>query len=168
MIDEIKIKEYCEEYKDEIVNLILNIQQNEFNIPIKKEDQPDLSNVSKFYQKGIGNFWIALYNNQVVGTISLLDIGNNQGALRKMFVKAEYRGSGYSIARKLLNQLIYWCTDNKIEEIYLGTTDRFIAAHKFYEKNGFMKISKNDLPGTLPIMIVDTIFYKYNVQTYER
>ncbi len=37
-----------------------------------------------FDQTGKGNFWVALYDDKVVGTISFLDIGNHQVALRKM------------------------------------------------------------------------------------
>jgi hypothetical protein len=43
------------------------------------------------------------------------------------------------------------------------TTQKFLAAHKFYEKNGFMEIRKNQLPDTFPIMKVDSKFYKFKV-----
>ena len=66
-MNEITIQQYSTEYKDEIIALILDIQQNEFTIPIKKEDQPDLGDIPNYYQKGAGNFWIALHDNQVVG-----------------------------------------------------------------------------------------------------
>jgi hypothetical protein len=82
IIKEIVVKEYSEQYKEAVISLILDIQQNEFNIPIQREDQPDLSDIPEFYQNGVGNFWIALCDDQVVGTVSLLDIGNNYAALR--------------------------------------------------------------------------------------
>ena len=34
------------------------------------------------------------------------DIGNAQGALRKMFVHPDYRGSQHGVARALLNRLL--------------------------------------------------------------
>ncbi|MGE5678674.1 MAG: GNAT family N-acetyltransferase, partial [Pseudomonadota bacterium] len=71
----IDIRVYTEEYKEDVINLILSIQQGEFGIPITREDQPDLSNIPGFYQPGKGNFWIALWDGQVVGTIALIDIG---------------------------------------------------------------------------------------------
>ena len=46
-----------------------------------------------------------------------------------------------------------------IREIYLGTTPKFLAAHRFYEKNGFAEIGKESLPEAFPIMSVDTKFY---------
>ena len=87
----VEIKIYSEIYRDQVARLILSIQQTEFQIPITLQDQPDLSDISNFYQKNNGNFWVAVLENIVIGTIALLDIGNNSGALRKMFVDANYR-----------------------------------------------------------------------------
>lgn len=160
-MEEIMIKNYAEENTNDIIDLILEIQRNEFEIPISKEDQPDLSNISNFYQSGNGNFWVALNDkNHIIGTIALIDIGNQQGALRKMFVKKEYRGKSHNVAKLLLQKLMKWAKSRKMSEIYLGTTEKFLAAHRFYEKNGFIQIDKNDLPSTFPIMKVDTKFFK--------
>lgn len=158
-----QILEYSEEYKHQILNLILNIQNNEFNIEISADQQPDLSNIEAYYQRGLGNFWVALHNNIVVGTISIRDISNAQVALRKMFVQKEYRGRKYEIASKLLAKALEWASSKNIKEIFLGTTPKFIAAHRFYEKNDFVEITKERLPANFPIMEVDTKFYKHIV-----
>ena len=147
----------------QVVDLIVSIQQKEFNIPITAEDQPDLSDIPDYYQKNHGNFWVALHNESVVGTISLLDIGNDQSALRKMFVHQHYRGPEKGTARSLLKTLLDWAKSRKLREIYLGTTPFFLAAHRFYEKNGFIEILKKDLPKAFPLMEVDTKFYKYGL-----
>lgn len=157
------VKEYSKEYQDQVVDLIFQIQQQEYNIPITKEDQPDLFSIEKFYQTGNGNFWIALYEDEVVGTISLLDIGNAQVALRKMFVAKEFRGSKMNTASLLLHNLKKWATEKSITEVYLGTTPQFLAAHKFYEKNGFTSVDVQDLPENFPVLQVDKKFYKYLV-----
>ncbi len=34
-----------------VVDLIVTIQQKEFNIPITAEDQPDLRNIPNYYQR---------------------------------------------------------------------------------------------------------------------
>jgi len=149
--------------EQQVVDLIVSIQQKEFNIPITAEDQPDLRNIPNYYQKNQGNFWVAFHNENVVGTIALLDIDNGQSALRKMFVHQHYRGSEKGIARNLLKTLLDWAKSRRFQEIYLGTTPYFLAAHRFYEKNGFTEISKKDLPKTFPVMEVDTKFYKYKL-----
>lgn len=160
---EIKILEYEEQYQNEVSDLILHIQQKEFQIAITKEDQPDLKNIPDFYQTGQGNFWVARYHDHVVGTIALLDIGNHQGALRKMFVQNEYRGKKYHVAQLLLQELINWSRSHEIKQIYLGTTEKFLGAHRFYEKNQFVRIEQNELPEAFPRMKVDTRFYKMNI-----
>ncbi len=161
MNDAIKIATYTDKYKQDVINLIVNIQQNEFSIPIKSSDQPDLNNIPNFYQTDRGNFWVALHNDAVVGTISLLDIDNNQAVLRKMFVDKNFRGTHFNTAHLLLKTLLDWAYENNFKEIYLGTTSKFLAAHRFYEKNGFILIDKSDLPKKFPVMEVDVKFYKY-------
>ena len=158
--NQIEIDEFSVKYQEEVLSLIVNIQQKEFGIVITAEEQPDLCNIQKFYQNNKGNFWVALLNKKVVGTISLLDIGNAQAALRKLFVNKAYRGGTYQIAFTLLDTLLKWAKSNKIKRIYLGTTSKFLAAHKFYEKNGFSEIAQEYLPSTFPIMKVDTKFYQ--------
>jgi putative acetyltransferase len=157
----ISITTYRPEHKDQIVELILNIQQNEFQVPITLSEQPDLLTITDFYQINKGNFWVALYDNRVVGTIALIDFGDDMGAIRKMFVKAEFRGNKFGIAQLLLNTLFEWCELHRIKSVYLGTIERLQAAIRFYERNGFKLIEKNNLPVNFPIMAVDTHFFEY-------
>lgn len=159
----IDINKYSKIYKEEVATLILAIQQKEFDIPIDIEAQPDLKNISDFYQKGNSNFWMASIDQIVVGTIALLDIGNHHGALRKMFVKAEFRGREFGVGQALLNTVFEWASEKEFENILLGTTEKFLAAQRFYEKNGFVEIDKNLLPKEFPVMSVDVKFYKYIV-----
>ena len=157
----IDINTYSEIFKQGVINLILSIQQEEFGIPIDLEAQPDLKEIPGFYQKGNGNFWVASTGEIVIGTIALLDIGNHCGALRKMFVKASYRGSKFGVGQALLNTVFGWATEKEFDTILLGTTEKFLAAQRFYEKNGFQEINKNLLPKEFPVMAVDVKFYKY-------
>ncbi|MEK5080281.1 GNAT family N-acetyltransferase [Solibacillus sp. FSL W7-1436] len=158
------VKQYSYEYQTQVADLILHIQQQEYNIPITRDDQPDLFKIEEFYQTGNGNFWVAIYNDKVVGTISLLDIGNNRVALRKMFVDKNYRGTKFKTASLLLNTALEWAKEHSVEVIYLGTTPQFLAAHRFYEKNGFTRINPSDLPDSFPVLQVDKLFYQYFVQ----
>ncbi len=97
--NQISIKEFSSIHQAGILDFIVNIQQKEFGIKITAKDQPDLCDISNFYQKGNGNFWVALSSETVIGTISLLDIDNDQVALRKMFVAKAYRGSNGNAIR---------------------------------------------------------------------
>ena len=160
---QIHITKYADIFKEDIISLILDIQQKEFGVPIDLAAQPDLQAIPAFYQKDHGNFWVATCDGVVAGTIALLDIGNGSGALRKMFVKACYRGSTFGVGQALLNTVFSWAAEKKFNSILLGTTEKFIAAQRFYEKNGFVEIDKSLLPLEFPVMAVDVKFYKYVV-----
>jgi N-acetylglutamate synthase-like GNAT family acetyltransferase len=155
----IQITPYQPQYQTQAIALILKTQQQEFSLPITLEDQHDLLNIPNFYQTGNGNFWIALDREKVIGTIAAIDIGNNQLALRKMFVDPKYRGKEIGVGQNLLDSLLNWARARNICNIYLGTIDVFQAAHRFYQKNGFIEISRNKLPPTFPTMAGDTMFY---------
>ncbi|MCX5478409.1 GNAT family N-acetyltransferase [Kaistia geumhonensis] len=142
-----------------VAAVIVPIQQSEFGIPIRYEDQPDLLAIPDFYQSGAGGFWVAeAADGSIVGTIGLRDIGGGMAALRKMFVASGHRGDG--TARRLLDTLVAHAKAAGLRTVLLGTTARFLAAHRFYEKNGFVEIATEELPASFPRMAVDTKFYR--------
>jgi len=143
-----------------VIDVILPIQQDEFGVSVTLDDQPDLQQIPGFYQSGSGGFWLALDGPDVVGTIGLRDIGQGQAALRKMFVKASHRGSAHGVAGRLLDHLVAHAEGASVDEVFLGTTERFLAAHRFYEKNGFSRIDEAALPDRFPKMAVDSRFYR--------
>lgn len=159
----IQIAHYSEKHQQSIIDLILGIQQNEFNIPITLADQPDLLTIPSFYCQNKGAFWVALNDQQVVGTIALIDIGDQMGAIRKMFVQQDFRGKELGIATLLLNAMLAHCRQHGLTAIYLGTLPRLQAAMRFYEKNGFVQLPKSTLPPQFPAMTLDTVFYEYKI-----
>ena len=155
----IQIVPFASQHVEGVGALIVEIQRDEFQFPITLEDQPDLQDIPVFYQQGAGNFWVALSEGEVVGTVALLDLGNYQAALRKMFVHASYRGPGHGVSARLLDTLLQWARVRDVKDVYLGTTEKFLAAHRFYERNGFEQIAARELPPSFPKMVVDTRFY---------
>jgi len=160
------IAAYRPEHQQGVIDLISGIQRGEYELPITPADQPDLMDIPGFYQQGAqgpGGFWVALdAQGVVVGSIAVLRIGpdaagRSLGALRKMFVARAQRGAG--LASALLDTLTSWCAGAGMAALYLGTTDRFLAAHRFYAKHGFARIAKDALPSSFPVMAVDTVFF---------
>lgn len=137
---------YCEA----IINLILPIQQIEFNVPVTLEDQPDLLDIETNYHQTGGGFWGIVERNQLAGTIALIHIGDGAGTIRKMFVRQAFRGKELGIAQRLLETLITFSRENGITDLYLGTVDKLHAAIRFYERNGFVAIRKENLPAAFP------------------
>lgn len=154
-----EIKTLNNSYENKVIDLILTIQQKEFNIPISIHDQPDLLAIENFYISKGGNFWGAFINGELVGTIALVKFDKDSAAIRKMFVKQEFRGKEFKIAQNLLNTLVNYCSKNDIQHLFLGTVSILKAAIRFYERNGFLTIEKNLLPASFPLMSADDVFY---------
>ncbi len=138
-------------------SVVLSIQQNEFNIPIALEDQPDLLDIENNYRGSGGDIWGAFVEGRLVGSIAIISIGRQAGVVRKVFVQKEYRGKQWGIADRLLKTLITYCERVQITDLYLGTLDRLLAAARFYEKHGFVRIDKVKLPSAFPLMEVERI-----------
>lgn len=159
-MSEIAIRSFRPGEEQGVIDVILPIQREEFGVAITAADQPDLAAIPDFYQSRKGGFWVAVKDGRVVGTIGLKDIGNDEAALRKMFVASEVRGKQFGVAAGLLDVLMAHASDAALKTILLGTTDKFLAAHRFYEKNGFAEIAAGNLPENFPRMAVDTKFYR--------
>lgn len=137
-----EIRTYTDVYKDEVINLILDIQNNEAGIGISIEEQPDLLDIASAYLSN-GGFWVALEGGNVIGTIGLM-IKRNCGILKKFFVKADYRSC--HIGLSLYNCLLEFAIANSLPHIILDTPSVATKSHKFYEKAGFHTVTKDTLP----------------------
>lgn len=160
---QITIQPYHDAHRSQLIELILPIQQIEFNVPITLADQPDLQDAGSFFENyptGKGRFWVALADEKVVGSIGLLNIGNGQACLRKMFVHHDFRGKTHNLAQNLLEECEKWAITQGLHEIFLGTREDLYAARRFYERNDFILVEKADLPQNFPLMTVDSHFYK--------
>jgi len=109
------------------------------------------------------NYWVAVHNEKVIGTVGVMVIKNGVGILKKMMLKKSFRGKELGISKLLLETVIHWCEQNDISKIYLGTMDQFKVAQLFYEKNGFKRISKSALPKEFLKNPLDTVFFEYDL-----
>ncbi|MGN7823803.1 GNAT family N-acetyltransferase [Chitinophaga sp. 22536] len=150
------------DYSEEVINLILPIQQQEFNVQTNLSQQQDLLDIEQYYHQTGGGFWGAFDGDRLVGTIALIAYAPDGGALRKMFVRKEYRGREHGIATALLDTLLSYAATRGIRDIYLGTVNFLHAARRFYEKKGFDQVTIDQLPAAFPRMMVDDVFYHYH------
>ena len=142
-----------------VLNLILPIQQIEFNVPVTLKGQPDLLAIETYYHQTGGNFWGARWEGELIGTIALIATGHQAGAIRKMFVKKEFRGKELGVAQRLLDTLLAYCQEKGIFELNLGTVDMLKAAHRFYERNHFVRKQSEDMPSYFPRMMGENVYY---------
>lgn len=141
------IKLFNEKYQTQVEEMVLGIQNGEFNLGLTAQRQPDLHNLKAFYNDRGNWLWIATnYKDEVVGSIGLEKLNDEQAVLRKMFIKQEYRGKKLSLAQRLFEILIIEARKQNFKEILLDTPLVTHAAHRFYERNGFEIISNDSVP----------------------
>lgn len=138
------ITEFKSDQQNELADFVLAIQNGEFGLGFSIEEQPDLISTAQFYQSG--GFWTALLNDKIIGCIGLQKLNNETGILRKMFVSKEHRGTELNIAQKLFNTLIDEAKSIGLQRILLDTPEVAKASHRFYQRNGFHILNRNDVP----------------------
>jgi N-acetylglutamate synthase-like GNAT family acetyltransferase len=158
-VNMISIEPASHAHTDALIALILQIQRQEFGLATSLADLPDLADIAHYYRSAGGDFWVALCGEEVVGTIGLRGIGQQQGALRKFYVKASYRGAQHSVATLLLARLLKAANAAQIHTLYLATTEKFAAACRYYEKTGFSQVTLESLPPAFPRIPQETRFY---------
>ena len=152
-----KIETYSGKYDDEIISLILNIQNNEAKIGLSLEEQPDLKDIHRFYQQNGGEFWVAVSDGEVVGTIGLMLKENNCASMKKFFVRSDLRSQKVGLA--LYKKLLSYAEKAGVEHIILDTPSAAKASHRFYEKAGFRRILPSELPVEYTFPDRDSLVY---------
>ncbi len=129
----------------QIVDLIDFCQNKEAHLAIKMAEQDDLFQIKSYYQDKGGEFWIALDHDDVVGTIALLPIDGHTAVLKKFFTYPKYRGQPERLGRQLYETFIAYAKANGYNRIVLDTPEGEGRSHHFYEKQGFVQITKDQL-----------------------
>lgn len=142
----IHIKQYEDGDRDEIIALVLHCQNDGTRPLVSVEDQPELLHIREKYLASGGGFWVAKDQDKVIGSIGLMNFGNGIGVLKKFFVYERYRGEPCHLGQKLYGELLAFARSGGIRTLILDTPKNTDRAHRFYEKSGFTKIEKEDLP----------------------
>ena len=136
----IKFIEFDERFKEKVIEFWIKICVEEYEF---KEWEYYIRNMDNHtYKQNGGNFWIAIEDEEVVGTISLQNLGQGRGLLKSMYVHKEFRSK--KIAYSLMNILLDFASENKYNKIELDTYKKFETAIKFYEKMGFVRKKEVD------------------------
>lgn len=157
----LKIEAYSGKYDDEIISLILSIQNDEAKIGLSLEEQPDLLDIHRSYQRTGGEFWIALSEGHVIGTIGLMFKEDHCAVLKKFFVQKAFRSQ--KVGLSLYNELLKYAVGKGVRHIILDTPAVARASHRFYEKAGFCRISTAQLPVPYSYPDRDSLLYLLNL-----
>ena len=162
----ITIRTATDKDSKDILDLIFNIWINEYNFDVKKEDFPDLREIEASYNDPGGLFLVALNVDQIIGAIACQKLNNTCFILKRMFVDKAFRGHG--IAQLLLDRLwdkVVFSNGVQSTSFYLSTKENeAIAAKRFYLKNNFHVISREDVPDDFPFFYEDDLFMRWEYE----
>lgn len=139
-----EICRYREQYRQQIIDLILHIQNEEAGIVLSIGEQPDLLDIPLCYEKSGGGFWTAIENNEVIGTFAFMNYGGGNAVLKKFFVREDWRNKKIGLA--LYETVISYLKENNYKLALLDTPSVAKTSHRFYEKAEFKKITPEQLP----------------------
>lgn len=150
--------------RKQVLDMIENIQKNEFSIPITEETNASILKAEETYHfNNTCHFWYAINKDgMIIGSIGLKKIDDKKLELKKFFTHQNYRGKG--VAKKLLKKALQMALKNNYTQLYLGTVDLLKSAHRFYQKMGFEEIPKEELPPNFEVCSLDSIFYKGKIE----
>ncbi len=141
----IKIYTYNSIMQNEIHDFIIDNINNELNVKNNKVIEnitKDLTNIQDNYIEKGGELLFAFddENKKIVGTIAI-KIENNVAVLKRFYVDNDYR-------KRKIGFLLYYelekiINKKKINTIYLTSGKELEGAHKFYERNGWVKDTNN-------------------------
>lgn len=139
MSTDLSIIPYSKKYEKQVIDLVGGILCElsvvpQSDLPL---DDEDLTQIESVYS-GRGGFWVAVTpTDEVIGTVGIKEMNDTTAKLKRMFVSPEFRGTG--IGQKLLDVAIQSAQKSGFRILELNTHLNMKRAHRFYEKNGFVK-----------------------------
>ena len=99
---------------------------------------PELRSLASYFGDAGGALWAAEQGGQVVGMAAARPLGHDRAfEICKVYVAKQARGTG--LAHELLERAEAYARAAGAERLVLWTDTRFEAAHRFYEKRGFVR-----------------------------
>lgn len=128
------ILEYVQDYRENVNNLMHEVLVEEFGF--NQFSDEILNSKNEEYVMNNNKLWLAMENDEVIGTTGIVELSENHALLKKVYVKESHRGKG--IAQQLLNQCLDYAKSLGYDYIILETYQRLERAKAFYSKNGFI------------------------------
>ncbi|MDQ6472813.1 GNAT family N-acetyltransferase [Flavobacterium sp. LHD-80] len=132
----VEIIPFSSDLKDHIKTL--NVAWLEKYFKVEEKDKLTLSNPQEeIIDKG-GMIFYARYNNEILGTATLLKVDDSTFELSKMAVSDNAQGLG--IGTKLLEHCFNVAKENNIKTLILYSNTILLPAIHLYRKFGFIEI----------------------------
>jgi ribosomal protein S18 acetylase RimI-like enzyme len=146
--------------------LVLGIQRDEFGLSLMRDNQPDLKDVGRFFSAPGSGFWVAVDpdSDAIVGCIGLEAVPGGTGAMRKFMVARQWRGLGAGVAEALHSTFVAHAAAVGPRAIILATVTSTQAAQRFYERAGYRRVKREELPAAYSPGVLDTVFMQAPVR----
>ncbi len=137
-----QIVEYEPQHMRQIIDVVGKVLRDQKVIPDSDEpvDDDDLYRIPEIYTRR-SRFWVCLKSGTVIGTVAIREMNTTTARLNRMFVLTEYHGQG--IGQLLLDHAITFARSQNYKEVILNTHPFMKRAHRFYERNGFRRVSED-------------------------
>lgn len=142
--NKVQIIPYQEAFKEAFRNL--NYEWIEKYFEVTELDKKAFDNPQQEIIDKTGFVFLALYENQIVGSVALEKITNRQYALTRMGVDPGYQGK--KIGQSLMETAIEKAKELGLSSIILYTNQKLVNALNLYFKNGFKVVPLDDVPYT--------------------
>lgn len=133
-MNEIKIREMLPGEASLATHFYYKLFEQEFNF-LPSTEEYFLKAASQVYEDPENRLWITDEDGKIVGTISIIKIGDNEGQLRLFATDIEKQGCG--IGTELMDTAMNYCKERRFNHIILWTIDICKDALKLYAKYGF-------------------------------
>ena len=128
-----EIKEYSKEYEKDLIELLMRVCVNEYNMRDYEASLRQYVEEEEF-QKA----WIILDNERIIATIGYEERDNKVAELKRVYIDKDYRHQG--LGTSMMYYVVQYLEDNNYDTIYVRTVNNFSNAIKFYKKYGFENI----------------------------
>ncbi|MEN2399461.1 GNAT family N-acetyltransferase [Flavobacterium sp. MC2016-06] len=141
MNNTVEIIPFSSDLKEPIKTLNIEWLQKYFRV--EEKDELTLSNPQKYIIDAGGMIFYAKYNDEILGTFSLMKIDATTFELSKMAVSDKAQGLG--IGNKMLVYCMAVAEEKKIKKLLLYSNRILLPAIHLYEKFGFVEIPLEDV-----------------------
>jgi ribosomal protein S18 acetylase RimI-like enzyme len=137
-MSDVSIIQYNSQYKEDFKRL--SYEWLKKYVSVEPEDERILNNPEEAVLNGGGFIFFAKYNNEIVGTVSLIKlIEENAFELAKLAVTEKYQG--LKIGQKLMEKCMEVAKQEGVDKVILFTNHKLISAIELYKKLGFTFVS---------------------------
>jgi GNAT superfamily N-acetyltransferase len=99
---------------------------------------PELRHLATYFSRSGGALWAAERDGRIIGMAATRPLGDDAAwEICRVYVSKDARGTG--LAQTLLTTAEAHARDAGAERLVLWTDTRFEAAHRFYEKTGYVR-----------------------------